>query len=96
MAKICFDDLKEKTLLIDLKYYEKDGVVSDQTQCWGTVIKADREIITIRKMDGELFSIPPDLSSIEPAEKGEYHLHSTGEIVVDPDYISSWSVYLNA
>ena len=95
MSKIRFSDLKGKILLIGLTYYGEDGNITEQVQYWGTVVKADKEIITIRRANGELFSIPPDLSAIEPADKGEYRLNSTGEIVVDPDYVSSWSIHLN-
>lgn len=27
------------------------------------------------------------------APRGEYRLHSTGEIVADPDFLSTWNLY---
>jgi len=38
------------------------------------------------------FTLPPDLSSTKRAPRGEYKLHSTGEIVVDPDFIATWNL----
>ena len=93
MGNLSFADIMNKTLLIGLTYYKQDGIIDYQRQYWGTVIKADKELITIQKANGETVSIPPDLRSIKPADKGEYHLLSTGEVVIDPDYTSSWSIY---
>ena len=91
-----FEDLMNKTLLVGLTYCKKDGETAGRRQFWGTVVQADEEAIAIRRSDGEVVTLPPDLRSIQPAEKGEYRLQSTGETVVDPDFTSSWSVYLKS
>jgi len=36
--------------------------------------------------------MPPDLDAIAPAKPGEYRLKSTGEIVVDTDFLATWEV----
>jgi len=36
--------------------------------------------------------LPPDLRAFQDAPPGEYRLRSTGEVVVDPDFISSWTI----
>ena len=41
---------------------------------------------------GEYYVIPPVLDDLGPAEPGEYRLHSTGELVTDPDYMTSFTI----
>ncbi len=64
----------------------------EQKQYWGTVIEANDRQIRFRQKDGSIFGLPPDLSSTKRARKGEYRLRSTGEIVIDPDFTSTWNV----
>jgi hypothetical protein len=35
--------------------------------------------------------LPPDLSAIRHAAPGEYRLKESGEIVKDPDFITTWT-----
>ena len=92
MENISFDDLIGKVLLIGLTYYTHDNIFIEQRQFWGTVIESNKDTICIKQKNGELFRLPPDLRSTKPAPPGEYRLHSTGEIVIDPDYLSTWTV----
>jgi hypothetical protein len=49
--------------------------------------------ITLRllgKRAGETFVLPPDLDALHPAQPGSYRLRQTGEIVVDPDFVTTW------
>ena len=92
MAELSFSDLPGKTILVGITYYTRENEFIEQKQYWGTVIEANDKQILIRQKSGELFKLPPDLRSTEPAPKGEYRLRSTGEIVVDPDFTSVWSV----
>lgn len=94
--ELSFADLLGKTILIGLTYYTKDNEFIEQKQYWGTVIEANEEHFYIKQKNGEIFSLPPDLRSTERAAKGEYRLRSTGEVVVDPDFTSVWSVYRGA
>lgn len=88
--KTTFKSLIGKVLLVGITYTDKDGNVKERKQFWGTVTKADKKKILIEQKNGEILSLPPDLSAIKPAPKGEYRLHSTGEVVVDPDFLSTW------
>lgn len=36
--------------------------------------------------------LPPDLSAFRKADPGIYRLRSTGQEIVDPDYIACWKV----
>ncbi len=87
-----FEELVGKVLLAGLSYYSEDNELLDRVQIWGTVIEANEKRITIKKNNGEIFNLPPDLSSTTRARKGEYTLHSTGEVVTDPDFLSTWNI----
>ena len=93
MEELSFSDLPGKTILAGITYYTKDREILEQKQYWGTVIEANDKWIRFRQKNGDIFALPPDLSSTKAAAKGEYRLLSTGEIVVDPDFTSVWSVY---
>ena len=93
MSELSFSDLLGKTILVGITYHTKTDEFIEQKQFWGTVFEANDRQIRFRQKDGEIFGLPPDLSSTNPAPKGEYRLNSTGEIVVDPDFTSVWSVY---
>lgn len=89
---ISFSDLLNKTILIGLTYYTADDEFIEQKQYWGTVIESNGKQILVRLNNGEIFSLPPDLSSTKKAPAGEYRLRSTGEIVVNPDYLTTWNI----
>lgn len=90
MSELSFSDLLGKTILVGITYYTKDNEFIEQKQYWGTVIEANDKQIRFRQKNGDVFWLPPDLSSTKLAPKGEYRLRSTGEIVVDPDFTSVW------
>ena len=92
MNNISFSDLVGKTILIGLTYYSADHEFIEQKQHWGTVMESNETQILVKLKDGEIFWLPPDLSSTKVAPPGEYRLRSTGEIVVDPDYLTTWNV----
>ncbi|MCM1022715.1 MAG: hypothetical protein NC395_01490 [Prevotella sp.] len=88
--KIKYNDLLGKVLLVGITYEDGDGNVKERRQFYGTVTAADKGKILIEQKNGEVLSLPPDLGAVKPAPEGEYRLHSTGEVVVNPDYLSTW------
>lgn len=92
MKNISFSDLIGKVILIGLTYYTADNEFIEQRQCWGTVIESSEERILVRLNNGEILGLPPDLSSTQIAPPGEYCLRSTGEVIVDPDYLTTWNI----
>ena len=90
--EITFDELIGKVLLVGITYYTHDNEYIEQKQFYGTVTEANETIIRVAQMDGTEFTLPPNLSSTKRARKGEYKLRSTGEIVVDPDYLATWNL----
>ncbi|MDE6281550.1 MAG: hypothetical protein K2M15_07155 [Oscillospiraceae bacterium] len=89
--KVAVEDLLGKVLLVGITYYTLGGELIEQKQFWGTVVQADDQSIKIRQADGEVFALPPDLRAISPAAPGDYTLRSTGEVVTDPDFLSTWT-----
>ena len=90
--EITFSDLLGKVILVGITYYTCDHQLIEQKQYHGIVVRADEQAVVIRRESGEELSLPPDLRSTKPAPPGEYRLRSTGEIVVDPDFLSTWNV----
>jgi len=88
-----------KTVLLGLTFKDAEGELIEQLQRHGVVTQADEdEGIIIRLVGpgqvwhGELYPIPPDLSSLSEAAPGAYRLRSTGETIVDPDFTSTWEI----
>jgi hypothetical protein len=92
LCEIAFTDLIEKTILIGLTYYTADDEFIEQKQYWGTVIESNENRILVKLNDGKILGLPPDLSSTKIAPPGEYRLRSTGEVVVDPNYLMTWNI----
>ena len=85
-------DLIGKTILIGAQWgdSERDEEVRVR-QMFGTIENVDDDGIHVRLRDGELFTLPPYLNALQPAEPGEYTLSTTLEIVNDPDYLVVWT-----
>ena len=84
------------TIVIGLTIVRKSGELDRQVQMHGVVSDARLEtgvtIILAGQYDGEIYTLPPDLSAIQPAAPGSYRLRSTGEVIEDPDYTVSWTI----
>jgi hypothetical protein len=79
-----------------MTYVTPDGVVIRQEQFFGTVLSADRQLGIRIELQGSRMGdqhvLPPQTSNIQRARRGEYRLRSTGELVTDPDFITSWTL----
>jgi hypothetical protein len=80
------------TLLVRVTYLRADDSVSHVAEFAGVVVSVD-PLVTIERAGKEPFTLPPDSDAYEPGVPGEYHLHSTGEVVANPDYTSIWTVH---
>lgn len=83
-----------KDVLVGLTFERPSGGVIVQVQLHGAVTRVDAHhgIGIKRRGSGELFWLPPDLRAFEEAAPGEYRLRSTGETVIDPDFLTAWTV----
>jgi hypothetical protein len=83
----------DKVLLIGITVVDENGSLIDQFQTNGSVTDiTDEGIIQVLKKDGSIFQIPFDKETISKAAKGKYTEHSTGEVIIDPDYLVSWEI----
>jgi hypothetical protein len=81
-----------KHVLVGLTYLDAEGEVEEQEQFHGVIVEGGGpdEGVTLKRADtGEVVTLPPGL---EPAEPGEYTLRSSGETVVDPDFVATWTI----
>jgi hypothetical protein len=83
-----------KHVVIGLTYVSQDGELLGQLQVHGDVVEVDEgHGIAVELSDaGKVFWLPPDPSALKDAPPGEYRFRSTGEVVVDPDLMTSWTV----
>lgn len=96
----CFNEEEAKViigkhLLVGVTHCNHNEEVTGVEQFHGEIVRASREegIILRLSCSGEERWVPPDLSRLEPAAPGNYKLKGTGEVVVDPDLLSMWTVY---
>jgi hypothetical protein len=87
-----------KYVLVFLEYYDHEENFIEKKQVHGTIVSADGHkgfVIKLHgKSEGEYFYLPPDLRPFRDASPGEYRLHSTNEIVRDPDLLCYWDITL--
>ena len=77
-----------KRLLVGITYETEDGEFLTREQFHGVIVAADKSGVIVERSDtNERVSLPPQL---EKAQPGEYRLKSTGELVVDPDFVATW------
>lgn len=83
-----------KYVIIGLSYIDKNENVLETVQLHGRVMRINSAegIVVHREDKQEEYKLPLDFDGFQLAQPGEYKLNMTGEIIVDPDYISSWSI----
>lgn len=95
-----FDEDKENNLIgkhiiigITIIDYKDDLV--EQFQLHGNIIRINQETGVVVKLHNsdEEYTLPPDLSAIQEAPEGEYCFKLTGEVVVNPDLMTSWTIH---
>ncbi len=50
------------------------------------------EVVLEGARAGETYWLPPHPAAFFPAAPGEYRLRSTGELVIDPDFLTTWDI----
>ena len=80
-----------RVVLVGVSWVDGRDQVVRQREFYGRIeaIDPDRGI-DLRLPDGELFTLPPYLSALQPADPGEYTLQSTREVIRDPDFLTVW------
>lgn len=88
-------DLREllgKSVLVDITLLDHKDELLSEHQFHGRVDSLDDGLVHFRPGSGEGFFLPPHPSAFVKARPGKYRLRSTGEVVVDPDFIASWTI----
>lgn len=84
-----------KYILVGVTYLDHKGKELEQVQLHGIIESASPDGVRIAlrgKRNGEHWVMPPDLSSVSAARPGKYSLHSTEEVVENPDLLATWTV----
>jgi hypothetical protein len=80
-------------VLAGISDLDRAGKVVARRQFHGTVIRASADDgVTVVDADGREHWLPLDREAYEPADPGEYQLPSTGEVVVDPTWLTRWTI----
>jgi hypothetical protein len=88
--------IKGKVFLIGLTFVDSDEQLIEQYQTSGTVEKLDDSgIFKFRRLDGSIFQLPYDQETINEAYEGEYRERETGNIITNPDFITTWKIVVN-
>ena len=85
-----------RTILIGLTFCDASGAPERQEQLHGVIADADpRDGFLIRRSgarDGDTYRLPSHPSAFQRASPGVYRLGTTGEEVIDPDFLTSWTI----
>jgi len=81
-----------KTILIGITYQDYKGNVTGRMQWFGTIKSYSNNKGIEVDLDGsdEPCCIPPFASAIRPAEPGVYRLKSSGKVIENPDFVTTW------
>jgi len=80
-------------VLAGLTYCDAEGNPIEQKQFYGVIESISEKGVVLKHPEtGVTFNLPPDLSNYKKASPGEYRLRSTGEVVVNPDILTTWVV----
>ena len=81
-------------VLVGVTMVDHAGRVKERRQFHAHVVQASVEDgVTLVDTEGGEHWLPLDPAAFEPAEPGEYELRSTGQVVVDPTWLTKWIVY---
>lgn len=96
MDKNIAKEMLGKVVLVGITTMNRDDQALSQNQYFGTILRIgeDEGVIILRGDTGEEMWLPPALEYYEAANPGEYHLRSTGQVVVNPDYVVRFNKYL--
>jgi len=82
-------------ILVGITYEDADGNELRREQLHGEIESVDAKGVRIAlkgSREGEFWNMPPAYEAIHPAKPGQCKLSTTGEVVVDPDFVATWSV----
>lgn len=81
--------------MIGLEVHDRHDNHVDNVQLHGRIARVNPEegVVVLLHPSGVEYAMPAVLAAYEDAPPGDYQLQSTGEVVRDPDLLTSWVVY---
>lgn len=61
-------------------------------QFCGRVLEVADGVVVVERRDAEPALLPADADAYEPAAAGRYRLRGSGEVVRDPDFVTTWRI----
>jgi hypothetical protein len=88
-------DMIGKVVLVGVTVRNRAEEVLREEQYYGTILRiSEKDGLIIRRSDsGEEMWLPPALEWYKQAAPGEYRLRSTGQVVVNPDFLATFIRY---
>jgi hypothetical protein len=80
-----------KRLLVGITYVGSSDSSDEKVQFVGVVTGVD-PVVTIDHGMAEPFSLPAEPDAYDEAPPGQCTLQDTGEVVEDPDFMTTWTV----
>ncbi len=81
-------------LLVGITFRDPFGTVLRAEQFCGRVLEVGDGVVVVDRA-GDSAVLPADAGAYEVAKPGRYVLQSSGETVVDPDYLTVWDVQVD-
>ncbi len=88
-------DCLGKYVLIGITHVTQEDTLLGREELHGVIREVAPEGVRVElhgNRAGEIVQIPPALEFLSLASPGEYRLRSTGEVVVNPDLLWTWTV----
>jgi hypothetical protein len=80
-------------LLVGLTYVDETGGYLSSTQFCGRVLDVRDGVVVVANPEArEPVVLPAEAAAYSRAASGRYTLRGSGEVVVDPDYLTTWTV----
>lgn len=86
-------DLVGKTIIIGITRLDSNDELIEQIQMHGVISSATPKGIVVKLSTGEDYKLPSYYDSICIAPPGEYSFRATGEVVINPDYMTTWTIH---
>jgi hypothetical protein len=83
-----------RRLLVGISYRDGEGELLHQEQYCGTVLEVVDGVVVVDRPGHEQGPavLPADAQAYDPAPRGRYVLGITGDVVQDPDFVTTWDV----
>ena len=84
-----------KRIIVGITHVDATYGRVSQEHYQGRIVRAsEAEGIVVQTPSGEEKRLPPDLRAMFGVRPGKYTLHSTGQVVINPDLQTSWTYRL--